>query len=164
MGGRLVRRCSHNWWGLGRCWTEGMTWGKLFSSQAHGAPVAQLDRASGYEPEGREFESPRAHHLSPARHPRRSTASYQRIIDAPFRQCYVDDAKGMVALKTEQVMMNNQQTREPAPKVEVTGRPMWQVSLKASVQRGRKRLKATLCAGVLKGCASCQPQVLGRVA
>ncbi len=25
------------------------------------APVAQLDRASGYEPEGREFESPRAH-------------------------------------------------------------------------------------------------------
>jgi hypothetical protein len=30
---------------------------------AIGAPVAQLDRASGYEPEGREFESPRAHHL-----------------------------------------------------------------------------------------------------
>jgi hypothetical protein len=29
----------------------------------HSAPVAQLDRASGYEPEGREFESPRAHHL-----------------------------------------------------------------------------------------------------
>src|SRR6267142_2535295 len=28
------------------------------------APVAQLDRASGYEPEGREFESPRARHLS----------------------------------------------------------------------------------------------------
>ena len=27
------------------------------------APVAQLDRASGYEPEGREFESLRAHHL-----------------------------------------------------------------------------------------------------
>jgi len=26
------------------------------------APVAQLDRASGYEPEGRVFESPRAHH------------------------------------------------------------------------------------------------------
>jgi hypothetical protein len=26
------------------------------------APVAQLDRASGYEPEGREFESPRARH------------------------------------------------------------------------------------------------------
>ena len=30
----------------------------------HSAPVAQLDRASGYEPEGREFESPRAHHLN----------------------------------------------------------------------------------------------------
>jgi hypothetical protein len=27
-----------------------------------GAPLAQLDRASGYEPEGREFESLRAHH------------------------------------------------------------------------------------------------------
>jgi hypothetical protein len=27
------------------------------------ARVAQLDRASGYEPEGREFESLRAHHL-----------------------------------------------------------------------------------------------------
>ena len=28
------------------------------------APVAQLDRASGYEPEGREFESLRAHNFS----------------------------------------------------------------------------------------------------
>ena len=28
------------------------------------APLAQLDRASGYEPEGREFESLRAHHYS----------------------------------------------------------------------------------------------------
>jgi hypothetical protein len=28
-----------------------------------GAPVAQLDRASGYEPEGREFESLRARHF-----------------------------------------------------------------------------------------------------
>ena len=33
----------------------------------HSAPVAQLDRASGYEPEGREFESPRAHHFYPVR-------------------------------------------------------------------------------------------------
>jgi hypothetical protein len=31
----------------------------------YSAPVAQLDRASGYEPEGREFESPRAHHTNP---------------------------------------------------------------------------------------------------
>ncbi len=30
-----------------------------------GAPVAQLDRASGYEPEGRMFESCRAHHKNP---------------------------------------------------------------------------------------------------
>jgi hypothetical protein len=29
------------------------------------APLAQLDRASGYEPEGREFESLGAHHKSP---------------------------------------------------------------------------------------------------
>src|SRR5437763_5724901 len=29
------------------------------------APVAQLDRATGYEPVGRVFESLRAHHLSP---------------------------------------------------------------------------------------------------
>jgi hypothetical protein len=28
------------------------------------APVAQLDRAPGYEPGGREFESLRAHHIS----------------------------------------------------------------------------------------------------
>jgi hypothetical protein len=33
----------------------------------NGAPVAQLDRASGYEPEGREFESPRAHHFKSLR-------------------------------------------------------------------------------------------------
>ena len=29
------------------------------------APLAQLDRASGYEPEGREFESLRARHFLP---------------------------------------------------------------------------------------------------
>src|ERR1022692_2371294 len=34
------------------------------SSPAKPAPLAQLDRASGYEPEGREFESLRAHHSS----------------------------------------------------------------------------------------------------
>src|SRR6202040_794016 len=46
-----------------RCWTDGITCGKLFASHAHGAPVAQLGRASGYGPEGRGFESPRAHHF-----------------------------------------------------------------------------------------------------
>ena len=30
---------------------------------AKSAPLAQLDRASGYEPEGREFESLRARHF-----------------------------------------------------------------------------------------------------
>ena len=40
--------------------------GKLFAIifWLLGAPLAQLDRASGYEPEGREFESLRARHLS----------------------------------------------------------------------------------------------------
>ncbi len=38
------------------------------------APVAQLDRASGYEPEGREFESPRARHSFLALHSK--TCSY----------------------------------------------------------------------------------------
>jgi hypothetical protein len=33
------------------------------SSRSFFAPLAQLDRASGYEPEGREFESLRAHHF-----------------------------------------------------------------------------------------------------
>jgi hypothetical protein len=36
--------------------------------------------------------------------------------------------------------MNTQRTYEPADKVKVTGRPMWQVSLVASIQRGQKRL------------------------
>jgi hypothetical protein len=37
--------------------------------------------------------------------------------------------------------MNTQRTYEPIEKVEVTGRPMWQVSLMASIQRGQKRMK-----------------------
>jgi hypothetical protein len=37
--------------------------------------------------------------------------------------------------------MNIQRTYEPIEKVEVTGRPMWQVSLMASIQRGQKRMK-----------------------
>src|SRR5713226_4392551 len=35
----------------------------VYNQRTHSiAPLAQLDRASGYEPEGREFESLRAHH------------------------------------------------------------------------------------------------------
>ena len=37
------------------------------SSVTQNAPVAQLDRASGFEPEGREFESLRARHFPPIR-------------------------------------------------------------------------------------------------
>ncbi len=37
--------------------------------------------------------------------------------------------------------MNTQQAYEPEDKVKVTGRPMWQVSLMASIQRGQKRIK-----------------------
>jgi len=38
----------------------------LKQSRIFSAPVAQLDRASGYEPEGREFDSLRAHHSFPS--------------------------------------------------------------------------------------------------
>src|SRR2546425_4789845 len=37
-------------------------WRSFSGSSRQSAPVAQLDRASGYEPEGRQFESVRAHH------------------------------------------------------------------------------------------------------
>jgi hypothetical protein len=36
----------------------------LFLRQSNHAPVAQLDRVSGYEPEGRRFNSFRAHQLN----------------------------------------------------------------------------------------------------
>ena len=56
------------------------------------APVAQLDRASGYEPEGREFESLRAHHL-PNRHAyfgdRLPRAVNAACFDLPFPFCLV---------------------------------------------------------------------------
>ncbi len=45
--------------------------------------------------------------------------------------------------------MNIQELRLPAANVKGIGRPMWQVSLRASLQRGRKRLKAMLCAAAL---------------
>ena len=37
----------------------------IITKPQHCAPLAQLDRASGYEPEGREFESLRARHFPP---------------------------------------------------------------------------------------------------
>jgi hypothetical protein len=55
--------------------------------------------------------------------------------------------------------MNNQQTapnQQITPKVQRTGRPLWQVSLKASLQRGRKKLKARLYANALQHCPACQ--------
>src|SRR6478752_9673682 len=48
----------------------------LRSTTKPNAPVAQLDRASGYEPEGREFESLRAHHFM--------GASSDNINESPF--------------------------------------------------------------------------------
>ena len=38
--------------------------GRLLYIAFHDALVAQLDRATGYEPVGQEFESLRAHHFS----------------------------------------------------------------------------------------------------
>ena len=49
------------------------------------APLAQLDRASGYEPEGREFESLRARHSSS------SCSNLLEHFDHLFNQCYVAD-------------------------------------------------------------------------
>jgi hypothetical protein len=53
---------------------------------AASAPVAQLDRASGFEPEGREFESLRARHINqipsgprPLRRSRASLAAPRRL-------------------------------------------------------------------------------------
>jgi len=60
--------------------------------------------------------------------------------------------------------MNNQQTHEPPPKIELTGRPMWQVSLRASVQRGRKRLRARMYANALKHCPAFQTPAPERIA
>src|SRR5258708_6695468 len=62
-----------------------------------------------------------------------------RVHDLLLSRCYFDDAKWVVASKKEQVM-NSQQAYQPEDKVKVTGRPMWQVSLVASIQRGQKRL------------------------
>src|SRR2546422_955387 len=42
------------------------------------APVAQLDRAAGFEPVGREFESLRAHHQAKANSPPTSAAACSR--------------------------------------------------------------------------------------
>src|SRR5579859_411719 len=51
----------------------------------HRAPVAQLDRASGYEPEGRMFESCRAHHkVKRSKHLRTSVASLRWRLDLLF--------------------------------------------------------------------------------
>src|SRR6185312_16808397 len=58
------------------------------------APVAQLDRASGYEPEGRVFESLRAHHSEYLRHQASPelnpsgaiNALLQREINIPHKQ------------------------------------------------------------------------------
>jgi hypothetical protein len=60
--------------------------------------------------------------------------------------------------------MNIQLAHKPAAKAKVTGRPMWRVSLRAAVQRGRRRIKVLFCAAALKHCAACGPQVLGRAA
>ena len=69
-------RSAHAFFALGKClfcfWKRGSTamllapepfsFGIIALSQPR-APLAQLDRASGYEPEGREFESLRARHF-----------------------------------------------------------------------------------------------------
>ena len=48
------------------------------------APVAQLDRATGYEPVGRVFESLRAHHKLPFRN---NFHFVRRAVFLYFRDC-----------------------------------------------------------------------------
>ena len=57
------------------------------------APLAQLDRASGYEPEGREFESLRARHISnKSGHPVSDALAYcALIVRVLFRARHRDD-------------------------------------------------------------------------
>jgi hypothetical protein len=61
---------------------------KMLKSQGveHCAPVAQLDRASGYEPEGRRFDSSRARHSNPG--PARRTGRPQ---SRPGRSSFSSD-------------------------------------------------------------------------
>lgn len=60
--------------------------------------------------------------------------------------------------------MNHQQARESTLKVVPVGRPSWQVSLRASVQRARKRLRTVFWGSALKDYAEYGPQALGRAA
>jgi hypothetical protein len=71
----------------------------------------------------------------------------------------VRDENGALVMNNQQApkqQSKDQQTHAAAPKVEPTGRPLWQVSLKASLQRRRKRLKASLYASALQHCPAFQ--------
>ena len=64
-GNEIDRRPPKNLLGEGAGWKRPESVCYSFcAAKLSCAPVAQLDRASGYEPEGREFESPRARHSS----------------------------------------------------------------------------------------------------
>ena len=60
------------------------------------APLAQLDRASGYEPEGREFESLRAHHSKTRKLGLQSTAF---VLGTPFQVKIKRANTGIAVLK-----------------------------------------------------------------
>src|SRR5690349_12653194 len=73
------------------------------------APVAQLDRASGYEPEGRVFESPRAHQKIEKQHLRRFVAGLRRPLDLLFsartievRECEEEPAEPRFRARVDQ--------------------------------------------------------------
>ena len=54
-------RCAGQFWRLQKTWAVGY----IKRVPVNCAPIAQMDRVSGYEPEGRVFESPWAHHPHP---------------------------------------------------------------------------------------------------
>ncbi len=61
----LDARSAPEGWGMNEVNAESIPLSANIKSQSSNAPVAQLDRVSGYEPEGRRFESFRARHFSP---------------------------------------------------------------------------------------------------
>ncbi len=80
------------------------------------APVAQLDRASGYEPEGRMFESCRAHHLTRNFH-NQSQQSRRPVSSTlalwPPEDCWFTSYQGLVRRIEQLAVLAN--TDQPSP-------------------------------------------------
>jgi hypothetical protein len=78
-----------DWWGAHR--SDGLI---SFAVPTNRAPVAQLDRAPGFEPVGRGFKSLRAHQVCSARHLRRSRSEHPNAPVAQLDRALASGAKG----------------------------------------------------------------------